>query len=187
MKVRVFGILLLIAIGVLPIAVAGYIMIVRANRTALEEVRTGNQRVADRAAIELRQFVAARVALVSALAAPLTRSALATPEQARRVLRNYRILFPTIRSLDVVGLGAGCREALTSRLEATLRDRCAEPAVHHALMGQPFLGPIALNAEFAPMMTVAVPLELAGTQIGAAVAEIDMLAIWETVKQVRVG
>jgi two-component system NtrC family sensor kinase len=187
MRVRWFGILLLLGIGVLPIAVAGYFMIVRAKQTALEEVRAGNQRVAERAAIELRQFVDGRVALVAGLAAPLTPSARATPEQARRILRNYRILFPAIRSLDVVGLGAGCREAVSSTIEGTLRDRCGEPGVHLALMGRTHLGDIALNAEFAPVMTVAVPLEIAGTQIGAAVAEIDMVAIWETVKQVHVG
>jgi two-component system, NtrC family, sensor kinase len=187
MRVRTFGILLLLAIGVIPIVVAGYFMIVRAKRTALQEVRTGNQRLAERAAIELHQFVNAKLAVLETIGAPIARSAELSPAQARRILKNYRILFPDVRALDIVGLGQGCREVVSSRLEEGLRDRCSEAGVHSALMGRRYLGPIALSADFAPTMSVVVPLELAGTQIGAAVAEIDMVVIWETMKQIRVG
>src|SRR5688572_14099175 len=162
MKLRVFGFLLILGVGVLPITVAGYLMVGRAKETALHEVRTGNQRVAERAASELRQFVETRVDLLQTVAAPLTRSAKATPDQARRILKNYLLLFPHIRALDVVGLGQGCKEAVSSRLEEGLLDRCGQPPVETALRGQVFLGDIALTSEFAPVMTMAVPLEIAG-------------------------
>jgi signal transduction histidine kinase len=186
-KVRVFGLLLILGVGILPITVAGLIMIRRAEETALSEMRTGNQRVAERAASELRQFAQTRVDLLETLAAPLTGSAKTSPEQARRILKNYRILFPHIRELDVVGFGRGCKEAVTSRLEEELRDRCGQPAVETALAGRIYLGEIALTSEFAPVMTMGIPLEIAGTLIGAAVVEVDMVAIWSTVKQIRVG
>jgi len=186
-KVRIFGLLVILGVGVLPITLAGLLMIRRAEETALTEVRTGNQRVAERAASELRQFAQTRIELIQTLAAPLTRSAKASPEQARRILKNYRILFPHIRELDIVGLGQGCTEAVSSRLEEGLRDRCGQPAVGTALGGKVFLGDIALTSEFAPVMTMGVPLEIAGGLIGAAIAEMDMVAIWSTVKQIRVG
>lgn len=187
MKVRTFGILLLLAIGVIPIVLAGYFMIVRARETALLEIRRGNQRLAERAAIELEQFVADRATLLESLAAPIARSANLDREQAQRVLKNYRILFPNLRALDIVGLGTGCHESLTSRLDAQLRDRCSEAAVLSALGGTRYLGPIMLTDDFAPVMTIGVPLTIAGTQIGAAIAQIDMVAIWSTVKEIRVG
>lgn len=187
MRIRVFGILLLLAVGVVPIVGAGLFMLRRAEQTALEGVRIGNQRVAERATVEIHQFVDSRVELLQTLAGPLTGSAHASNEQMRRFLKNYRILFPKIRDLSVVGLGQGCKEAVTARIDETLNDRCGDEAVKVALAGKPYLGPISLNTEFAPMMTFGVPLEIAGEQIGAVIAEVDMVAIWETVKQVRVG
>ena len=187
MKVRLFGLLLILGVGVVPITLAGLLMIRRAENTALAEMRTGNQRVAERAASELRQYAQTRVDLLETLAAPLTGSAKSNPAQARRILKNYRILFPHIRELDVVGFGQGCKEAVTSRLEEALHDRCGQPAAETALKGKVYLGDIALTSEFAPVMTMGVPLEIAGTLIGAAVVEMDMVAIWSTVKQIRVG
>ena len=53
-----------------------------------------------------------------------TGSVKADPAQVRRILKNFRILYPNFRSLDVVGFGRGCREAVTSRVEDDLHDRC---------------------------------------------------------------
>src|SRR5437773_5557096 len=107
--------LLLALVGVVPIAIAGVIVVKRAERTALDGVRLGDYRVAVRAASELGGFANQEAAIIGTLVAPLTRSVRADPAQVRRILKNFRILHPNFRTLDLVGFGHGCREAVTSR------------------------------------------------------------------------
>src|SRR5262249_19850718 len=121
-----------------------------------------------------------------ALGAPVAKSVKLSPEQLARILKNYRILFPKLRSLDLVGLD--CTEIASSRIDTALKERCkAEPAVATAVNGKVFLGEIKLSDDFAPVMTIAVPVEVAGEPLGAIVADIDMVAIRETLNSIRVG
>jgi signal transduction histidine kinase len=187
MTLRRFGLILLAAVGVVPLALAGFLMINRARETALHEIRTGNQRVAVRAASQLAQFADQQAGILKTLAAPLSKSARAAPDQVRRILKNYRIIYPNLRTLDIVGFGKGCHEAATSRIEEPLEDRCGQEAAERSLAGEVYMGPISLSSDFTPVMTMGAPLEIAGELLGGAIAEIDMVAIRETVKEIRVG
>jgi signal transduction histidine kinase len=187
MRVRYFGILLLIGIGVLPIVSAGLWIVRRAEQTALEEVRNGNSGVAKEAAAHIGTFIENQYVLLRALGAPLSHSAGLGRHQLNRILKNYRILFPTLRSLDLVGLDAECTELATSRLEGEIRKRCDDPAVTTAAKSGVYRGDIALTSDFAPVMTIAIRVEVAGEPLGVAVADVDMVGIWQTVKLVRVG
>ncbi len=187
MKLRTFGLLLLAAVGVVPIVVAGFIIVNRAREAALDEVRNGNQRLAQLAASQLASFTTGQTALLKTLAAPMARSTGAEPEQVRRVLKNYRIIYPHLRTLDIVGFGQGCKEVATSRIDEALEDRCGQPATDASLRGETYLGPISLSSDFTPVMTIGVPLELAGEQLGAAIADVDMVEIRAMVKQIRAG
>lgn len=185
MRFRHFGILLLLAVGVLPLLCAGWLMIRRARETALAEVKVGNGRLAERAASRIRAVVEEQVRLLSTLAGPFAPAVKIEPEQGERVVKNYRIFYSYLRSLDVVG--RDCHELATSRLDGKTRERCGEPAVDTALSGQVYRSDIALSSDFSPVMTLGVPLEIAGERIGAAVADVDMIGIWDVVNEIRVG
>jgi signal transduction histidine kinase len=187
MRVRYFGLLLLVAVGILPVVGAGLWIVQRAESTALDEVRLGNSRVAHEASAHIGTYLQNQVVLLQALGAPLTRSVGLTPAQQTRILKNYRIIFPTLRNLDLIGLDPECTEVATSRIEGGIRKRCDEPAVATARAGKVFLGDIIVTKELAPLMTIAVPVEVAGEPLGVVVAEVDMVSVWETLKLVRVG
>src|SRR5437867_4359944 len=97
MRVRYFGLLLLVAVGILPVVSAGLWIVRRAESTALTEVRGGNARVANQAAAHIATYVQNQVILLRALGAPAAKSAALGPEQLSRILKNYKILFPTLR------------------------------------------------------------------------------------------
>lgn len=188
MRVRYFGLLLLLAVGVVPVVGAGLWIVNRAESTALTEVRAGNLRVAQEAAAHIGTYVDDQIVLLKALGAPMSRSVGLSAEQLTRIAKSYRILFPTLRTIALIGLDPDCTEIATARVEdLALRKRCDEPAVATALKGQTYLGEIKLSKDFAPLMTVAVPVEVAGQPLGAVVADVDMVSIWDTIKRVRVG
>src|SRR5262249_58128723 len=124
--VRFVALLLLRAVGVLPVVGAGLWIVRRAESTALDEVRSGNSRVALEAAAHIGTFVENQIVVLKALGAPLAHSAGLTRPQLDRILKNYRILFPSLRTLDLVGLDKECTEIATARLEGATRKRCAE-------------------------------------------------------------
>ncbi len=186
MRARHLGLLMLAAIGVVPIVVAGLLMIRRAERTALNEVRESNARAADRATRRLTAYVAGQEQLLRTLGDALNPAADLSAEQAERIVKGYRITFAHLRSLDVVG--PDCVEIASSRLTSGLRTRCGEPAVDVALKtGKAYRSSIVLQPDLAPLMTFGVPLELAGEPVGVAVAELDMVAIWDVVREIKVG
>jgi signal transduction histidine kinase len=176
----------LLIVGAVPLFAAGAIMLSRAERTALDEVRAGNHHVAESVANRLGEFVTDRETLLQtagAMVSPATRLA---PEQIEQVVRSYQLIFPQLESLDVVL--PDCREVATLRIDGVLKPtRCGEKAVDDALAGKTFLGPVHLTSDFKDLMTIAVPLEVANERIGAAIAEVDMIDVWSVVGSVRVG
>src|SRR5882672_3768761 len=159
MKVRTFGLILLVAVGIVPLVGAGLWIVNRAENAALAEVRRGNRRVAVEATAHIRTYVESQIVNLRALGAPVTQSVGLEREQITRILKNYRILFPILRNLDFIGLDAQCTEIATSRIEPTLKHRCDDVPVATALKNTPYIGDIALTADFAPVMTIAIPVE----------------------------
>src|SRR5262249_32321177 len=90
------------------------------------------------------------------------------------------------RSLDIVA-AKGCQEIVTSRLGGNLISRCGEPAVDAGMAKKTYLGPVYLSKDFAPIMTYGVPLEMACRLLRLTVADRDMVALWDAVKEIRVG
>jgi signal transduction histidine kinase len=179
--------LLLLAVGVVPVLSAGLWVVRRAESTALSEVRLGNAQLADQAAAHISTYVQDQITLLQTLGAPLAHSTALAPGQLAKILKNYKIMFGHLRSLDLVGLDAECTEIATSRLEGGTRKRCGEIAIATARKGLIYRGPIVLSKDFAPIMTVGVPVEVAGEPLGVVVADIDMISIRDTVKKVRAG
>src|SRR5688572_31978028 len=119
MRIRHFGLLLLFMVGVVPLVAAGYYSIERANRTTVEAIRVGNERVAVRAGRRLAAYAEAELETLRAVAVAMAPAVKASPDQAERVVKNYLILYPHLRSMDVVG--KDCLELGTSRLDGKPR------------------------------------------------------------------
>lgn len=185
MRARYFGVLLLFAVGVAPLVIAGLFMSNRAERTALAAIERGNRLVAERAAKRLGAYVGSELQAIEMLAAPLATSLSLAPRQAERLLKNYRLMLPHLRALDV--LGNDCHETATSRLDGVTKTRCGEAAVDAALAGTAYRGQVKLSDDFAPAMTIGVPLKIAGEDVGAAVAEVDLVGMWPAVDEIVVG
>ena len=97
MRVRLFGLLMLVGVGVIPLVVAGYYANRRATQTALEAIQTGNQRVAERAARRVHALVEAEIDRLRASASGLAPAVAASPAQGERIAKNFLILFPHLR------------------------------------------------------------------------------------------
>src|SRR6185436_3813010 len=104
-------------------------MIRRAEQTALDEVKSGNRRVAGRAASRLAAYVNEETRLLQTIGASLGPAVHARAEQSERILKNYRITFTELRELDFVGMEPDCMEVATSRLDGKTRPRCDAPGV----------------------------------------------------------
>jgi signal transduction histidine kinase len=184
-RVRTYGLAVIAAVAIAPITIAGMLMVARARSTALDQVRVANARVADRAAKELGAFVHAQAEILRTVGNAVSPAAALSPQQSERVLRAYVLAFPHLRSIDVVG--KGCQPLGSSRLASEKRPGCGDPAVDSALAGRSFFGSVRLDAELAPIMLMAVPLDVAGVAIGAAVAEVDMVGMWDVVNGIQVA
>ncbi len=187
MKLRLWWVLMLIAVALLPLAVAGQLMIGRAERTARESVRVTGARAAAVAAPELEAYVDAQIDLVRTIGTAMAPASKTTLAQETQIARLYQLVFPRLRSIDLLGED-GCTPIATTRIEGLPRTPCAEPAIATALRaGNAYRGSIELSADDVPVMTIAVPLEIAGERVGAVVAELDMIAIWTLLHELHVG
>jgi signal transduction histidine kinase len=185
MKVRRFWLLMVLGVGALPLIAAGIFANIQATKTATNEVRTGNARAARLAAQRLGSVVQEQETIVRTIAtsvAPLTKL---TPEQANLVTKAYRLAFPYIRSLDVVG--RDCIEISTARLTGEHLNRCDDAKIKAGLAGQAVRSDVTLTDDLAPVMTVVLPLVLSGEKVGVAVAELDLVGIWEAINDIRLG
>ena len=88
MRIRHFGLLLLFMVGVVPLVAAGYYSIERANRTTVEAIRVGNERVAVRAGRRLAAYAEAELETLRAVAVAMAPAVKASPDQAERVVKN---------------------------------------------------------------------------------------------------
>ena len=185
MKARHFGILLLLGVSVVPLSVSGWLMIHRAERTALSEVRRGNQRVAERAARRVSAYVDSEIDRLRALSATLSDSIGLSAAKTSQVLKNYRILYPHLRALDA--FAPRCRPLGFGAVDDQPRHACDDLAVTEALTDRVYRGSVALTHDFAMTMTIGVPLDIAGETVGALVADVDLVGLWPAVNEVHVG
>jgi two-component system, NtrC family, sensor kinase len=184
-RARHMALVMLVAVGMAPIIIAGLLMVRRAEHTALDQVSESNSRIAERAAKRLTAYVAEQEHLLETLGDALNPIARLTPQQAQRIVRGYGITFPQMRSLAVVGMD--CIEVATTRFDNELHRRCGEKPVDEALAGRKYRSQISLQKGLVPTMTFGVPLDLVGERIGVVVADLDMVAIWDVVNEIKVG
>lgn len=184
MRFRVYALLVLALVGLVPLAAFGVIAIGRAEETAIAEVRGGNQRLAYAIARRIDGYTASQREMLHTIGLAILQAK--NPAMAQN---DYSIQFRNFHDLTVYAQD-GSVVAGPPHLVPTADHRmAAEQARAGRVASAPVraTGPSAQGAPVANTITVGEPLILAGEQAGAIVVQIDLLDLWKPIKGVRVG
>jgi signal transduction histidine kinase len=182
-RVRTYALLVLVLVGLAPLAIFGVIAIQRAGQTAVDEVRGGTQRLAHAIAQRIDAHIAAERELLDTVGIGILQA-----DKPDLTQNAFSIQFPNLHGLTVYGRDgrqvAGPPEPVQSADHRLVAQR--------ALTGRSASAPVRPPAKtesgpFAHTITVGEPLSLAGEPAGAVVAQIDLMEVWKPINQVRVG
>lgn len=181
MRVRVFGLLLLLAVGIVPLAVFSYLALGRSERTAEAEVRTGNERVAKSIAQRISAYREAERALLLSIGAAVLQ---ADVEDAQAILEAYAIDHRHFHELVVVDEKGGVRASVGGATAERLAQRAVtEGAIDSEV--QP-ADPDSVGA-FAHTQWLGVPVDVVGARVGAIASRVDLVDVWKPVNAIKVG
>jgi signal transduction histidine kinase len=186
MRARSYGLLILGAAGIVPLALFGYVATQRSQRTAMAEVREGNQQLATTIAARISDYVRSETEQLitigsAAIQAPTSRDAeglVNAFELRQRHVR--RMVIYRVDGTIVTGREPGDDAPTYQNLSRlALSGRSAHSNVRPASPDR--------AGGFAHTMVMAEPLEVAGKREGGIVATVDMVGIWPPINAVRVG
>ena len=185
MRVRTYGVILLILVGIAPLAVYGIVALARAQDTSAEQVQEGNRRAARAIAGRIGTYADSERNLVAAIGAAVWHARGAHARQL--VLDAYQLDHAHLHDLVVYDASGQVTAGLVPESHAALyRDFAGQ-----ALAGQRArsrIEPAAADRElFAHTITIGEPIVIAGKREGAIVARYDLVGIWPAVDSVRVG
>lgn len=182
MRVRTYGFFLLGIVGILPLAIFGYLSMHRSEATAVDMAHASNGRLARAIAERIAAYASSERRLLTVIGA-------AALEQAKRddaaaTVDAYELNYQYFHRITVyrrdgsrwVGKPPGAFEPY------------AKQAIAGAAMQSPVV-PAAKNATgaFAHTMILAEPVIIAGRREGAVVARMDLVGIWPPINSTRVG
>ena len=175
--------LLLLFAAVVPLATFGAAAITSARTVANQITRDANVNIAQPAAQAIALHFDGAFEALEAAADTLGRAKLSPAQQEQLILasRDRVRAFAKLTYVDRAGALVCSTEDLAPRLAP------GDPAVSGALAGRQYVGTIHIDNAFAPIVRVAVPVRTMGNVVGALVAELDLVAIWEVVNEIHVG
>ena len=183
MRLRWFALILLLLVGLVPLGVFGWMASSRAKDTAISEVRTGTERVAEGVARRVQAHIEAERLQLHTIGSGILLSGRAAYSQ-----NAFEIQFPYLHDLTVYGadgkpiLGQG-----TGETDEDLRMVAAR-----AIAGRPAAGPVrrasaTSGGPFAHTIALGEPLVIAGERAGAVTARVDLVEIWQPISSAKVG
>lgn len=178
MRVRYYGLLFLVLVIAIPIGVLGMLTTRRAERTAVFEVRTGNDRLAHAVARQIADYVAGERAMVASFGEVIAQTG--DRLQQRKLTDAFLIKNRHVKAVAVYDAEGSLiigDAALTGGLDKALSGRPTRASVPQSEAGR----------AIGHMVLVAEPIVVAGKQRGAAIARIDLVGIWEPVNAVKIG
>ncbi|ACY16775.1 sensor histidine kinase [Haliangium ochraceum] len=185
MRVRTYGLLLLIGVSILPLAIYGSLALSRAQQTSAAQVIEGNRRAAHAIAGRIAAYLASERLLVAAIGSAVWHAHSAHERQL--VLDAYALDHSQLHDMVVY-------DAAGQRIAGRVPDRMDEDYqafAGRALAGEHASSEIASNQGadniFSHWLTIGEPIEIAGQGEGAIVARYDLVGIWPAVNSVRVG
>ena len=175
-----FALILALA-AILPLIAYGAVSILNLQRGTRESVVTGNQRVASRAAEEIRRYISGHAEILRALASQLQNTGL-EPWQQTTILRNYVLQFREFRELTL--FDAARQPIATSRVGAP---RAAIPTDAQVNFEGVPMAPIRVDDDLLPTSVFAVSLTRLNKPSGWLVGELNLEEMWRVVDNIRIG
>ena len=175
-----FALILALA-AVLPLVGYGFVSILNLQRGTRESVVTGNDRVASRAAEEIRRYISGHAEILRALASQLQNTGL-EPWQQTTILRNYVLQFREFRELTL--FGADRQAIATSRVGTP---RVAIPTDAQVTFEGVAMAPIRVDDDLLPTSVFAVNLRRLDKPSGWLVGELNLEEMWRVVDDIRIG
>lgn len=192
-SLRVRLTILCIALAVIPLGFIGAILTRQSYQLQQRYALEFERQVTQRAALQVGEFVAKEVALLSLA---VQTSALHNPDRSVQATSLSEILFATDAFDELALIDPQGREAIRVGREAIftsadLRDRANEPAIIAALSNnKPAYGTIRFSElDNEPLMLVAVPVVDArsGQTSGVVSGDIRLKPIWDVVAAMQFG
>ena len=175
-----FALILALA-AILPLFGYGLVSILSLRGGTRENVVTGNQRVATRAAEEIGRYISGHAEILKALASQLQNTGLEQWQQTT-ILRNYVLQFREFRELTL--FDAARQPVATSRVGPP---RVAVPADTPVTFEQVAMAPIRVDDDLLPTSVFAVSLTRLNKPSGWLVGELNLEEMWRVVDNIRIG
>ncbi|MEK6561535.1 MAG: sensor histidine kinase, partial [Nitrospirota bacterium] len=176
-------ILLLIISLLIPLSIYGALSIWTSRHFNFKSVTEGNINVAKRAAGEINLYVTNNIAILNALAQNMGRFNIPEHEQ-RLMLSNYILNFPGLEKILITNETG--KEVMSTDGNLSI-DRSQDIAYQTAMKGEVYKSDVFISENLTPSMTIAVPLKRLDTIIGAMIADINLVAMWNLVDSIRIG
>lgn len=174
----------LLVIAVLaPLFFYGVLSILTSRHYNFKAVTDGNINTAKRAAGEIDLYVTNSITILDALAQNLGRFHIPKEEQ-KLIIRNYTLNFPQFQQIYLTDRGG--MEILSTH-NSLLRNRSGEIAYQTAIRGAVYKSEVFISKNLVPSMTIALPMKRLNKVEGAAIAEINLIAMWNLVDSIRIG
>jgi signal transduction histidine kinase len=178
MRIRYFGIVFMLVVVAVPIGLLAYMTTKRAERTAVFEVRLGNDRLAKAVANQLTDYVRGErrvVADYGEVAVQATESLQRSMLEDAFLIKNRHI--KSVAVYDNSGTLVIGEARQTDGLKSALAGRHFRTSVPGA----------DADRALGHMIHIAEPIVVAGKQRGAVLAKIDLVGIWEPVSAITIG
>ena len=182
MRARVYGLMVLVLVGIVPLIAFGYVALLRSETTAINEVHNGNARLARTIADRIGDYTIAERRLLASIGAAI----LQIPDRSlgQALVETNALHYPHMHDVGVFTsegrLWAGVPVA--SSHESLLRQALAGVSMRSELLPTD-----ERSNGFAHKMVFAEPIVIAGKHSGAIIAKVDLVGIWPPVNSVRVG
>lgn len=186
MRARTYGLLLLGLVGIVPLALFGYLATQRSQRTAMSEVREGNQRLAETIAARISDYVRSEAQLLAAMGSAVVQAK--DDGAGEGLIDAFTLRYRHVHGVVVYGTNGAVRIGSAPAADQSAYARLAGTAVAGASARsevRPASGKRA--GGFAHTLIIAEPLTVAGKRQGAIVATVDLVGIWPPINSVRVG
>ena len=174
-------VLLIASAAVAPLVVFGVLSIINLRNATDTSVTLGNQRVADRVAEQIGQYIEHNTRVLRSVGLELGGVGLEQWQQ-NRILKDYVIAFREFR--EITFFTAGGRMVATSRLGEV---SAAVPEAANVGPDGIYIKPIDLDEDNLPRTTIAVRISPTGQEAGWVVGVIALEELWRSVEAVHIG
>lgn len=177
-----FALILAIA-AVLPLGAYGIWSLFTLQRGTRDSIVTGNLNVANRAADEIRRYIASNAEILKALAADLQDTGLEKWQQDR-ILKNYVLQFREFRELTLFDeSGAVINSSRVGPPQVAVPVSSATSTIFDGVA----MSPIRVDDDLLPTTVFAVHLTRLNQPSGWLVGEFSLEEMWRMVDQIRIG